>query len=103
MQNLPPSAAKTISYYYPLLMRYATMVTGDHDEAEKIARSVLEDQYEINGLAPSKLLRMVLKTDVLNRSFYFKQHQVFKRPGVNGLFIKSESQQNKDDNSPLIN
>lgn len=89
MQNLPPSAAKAIAYYYPLLMRYASMVTGDHDEAEKIARSVLEAQYEINGLAPSKLLRVVLKTDVLNRALYFRQQQIFNRPKIRTFFINS--------------
>lgn len=80
------------------------MITGDHDEAEKIARSVLEDQYEINGLAPSRLLRMVLKTDVLNRCFYFKQFQIFKRPPVNVGFRYPLSRENEDDiNNPLVN
>jgi hypothetical protein len=102
MQDVSTSVAKTIAYYYPLLMRYATIVTGDHDEAEKIARTVLEDQYEINGLAPSKLLRMVLKTDVLNRCFYFKQYEIFNRPKVKALFITPQSQDNKD-KSPLVN
>ena len=91
MQNISPSAAKIVAYYYPLLMRYATMITGDHNESEKIARSVLEDQYEINGLAPSRLLRVVLKTDVLNRAFYFKQQQIFNRPKMRSFFINSLS------------
>ncbi len=91
MQNISPSAAKTIAYYYPLLMRYAAMITGDQNESEKIARSVLEEQYEINGLAPSRLLRLVLKTDVLNRAFYFKQQQIFKRPKIRNFFINSLS------------
>lgn len=99
MQNVPPSASKTIAYYYPLLMRYATMVTGDHDESEKIARRVLEDQYEINCLAPSKLLRLVLKTDVLNRAFYFKQRQIFNRPLIK---IKSNNRLPAGNTHPLI-
>ena len=89
MQNISPSASKIIAYYYPLLMRYATMITGDQNESEKIARNVLEEQYEINGLAPSKLLRVVLKTDVLNRAFYFKQQQIFNRPKIRTYFINS--------------
>ena len=103
MQNISPSAAKTIAYYYPLLMRYAAMVTGDHDEAEKIARSVLEEQYEINGLVPSRLLRLVLKTDVLNRCFYFKQLQIFKRPPVKVQFYDPFNPENYNDNRPLVN
>jgi hypothetical protein len=69
------------------------MVTGDQNESEKIARCVLEDQYEINGLAPSKLLRVVLKTDVLNRAFYFKQQQIFDRPKIRNYFINSLSRE----------
>lgn len=89
MQNISPSAAKIIAFYYPLLSRYAARVTGDRNESEKIARNVLEEQYEINGLAPSKLLRVVLKTDVLNRAFYFKQQQIFNRPKIRSFFINS--------------
>lgn len=82
MENINVAASKIIAYYYPLLLRYATMIIRDHDEAEKIARKVLEDQYHINGLAPSKFLRLMLKTDVLNRCFYFKQFQIFDRPPI---------------------
>lgn len=82
MTNINPSAAATINYYYPLLLRYANVIIEDHDEAEKIARKVLEDQYQVNGLAPSKILRVVLKTDVLNRCFYFKQFRIFDRPPI---------------------
>lgn len=82
MININPSAAATINYYYPLLLRYATLLIEDHDEAEKIARKVLEDQYQVNGLAPSRFLRLVLKTDVLNRCLYFKQFQIFDRPPI---------------------
>jgi hypothetical protein len=102
MENLNVFATKTIAYYYPLLLRYAKMIIGDHDEAEKIARKVLEDQYQINGLAPSKLLRIVLKTDVLNRCLYWKQFQIFDRPPVKVPFTVPAD--NKDDNkNPLVN
>ena len=102
MQNIPPSVAKTIAYYYPLLLRYGTMVTGNRDEAESIARKVLEEQYEINGLVPSRLLRVVLKTDVLNRCFYFKQGQLFKRPPLKVPFDDPFNPENYNDN-PLVN
>ncbi|MDE3182837.1 MAG: hypothetical protein KGM16_05405 [Bacteroidota bacterium] len=100
MNHINPAATTTIAYYYPLLLRYATIVTGDRDEAEKIARNVLKDQYQLNGLAPSKLLRLVLKTDVLNRCLYFKQFQIFDRPPikipVGGCVLPEE----EEDNNP---
>lgn len=82
MKNKSRTATKTIAYYYPLLSRYASMLINDRYEAEKIARKVLEDQYYINGLAPSRELRNVLKSDTLNRSLYFKQFKIFDRPPV---------------------
>jgi hypothetical protein len=82
MENVNVSATNTIAYYYPLLLRYATMIIRDHDEEEKIARKVLEDQYHLNGLAPSKNQWNVLKFDVLNRCIYWKQFQIFDRPPV---------------------
>jgi hypothetical protein len=102
MQNITSSAAKIFAYYYPLLLRYATMIIRDHDEAEKIARKVLEDQYHINGLAPSKLLRLVLKTDVLNRCLYWKQFQIFDRPPLKVPFAMPSENKN-DNNNPLVN
>lgn len=102
MKNMNPSATAIIAYYYPLLLRYATIITGDRDEAEKIARKVLEDQYQVNGLAPSKLLRLVLKTDVLNRCFYFKQFQIFDRPPIKipvGGYVLPEEEDNKNPSS----
>ena len=104
MNHINPAATATIAYYYPLLLRYATMIIDDRDEAEKIARKVLEDQYQVNGLASSKLLRMVLKTDVLNRCLYFKQFQIFDRPPIKVPFNNFVPNENEDDNkNPLIN
>ncbi len=104
MENINVAASKIIAYYYPLLLRYATMIIRDHDEAEKIARKVLEDQYHINGLAPSKLLRLVLKTDVLNRCLYWKQFQIFDRPPIKVPFKDSlQTENNIENNNPLIN
>lgn len=103
MEYLPPSAAKTMAYYYPLLLRYAIMVTGHPGEAGKITRMVLKEQYRINGLVPSKMLRLVLKTDVLNRCFYFKQRQLFKRPPFTVPLTEHLKMGNLYDNHPLLN
>ncbi len=104
MNHINPAATATIAYYYPLLLRYATMIIDDRDEAEKIARKVLEDQYQVNGLAPSKLLRLVLKTDVLNRCLYYKQFQIFDRPPIKVPFNNFGPGENEDDNkNPLVN
>ena len=99
MNHINPAASATISYYYPLLLRYATLLIEDHDEAEKIARKVLEDQYQVNGLAPSKFLRLVLKTDVLNRCLYFKQFQIFDRPPIK-IPVGGHVPPEKEDNNP---
>ena len=58
------------------------MLIGDQNEAEKIARKSLEDHYHINGLAPSRQMRDMLKADVLNRCRYFKVFQIFDRAPV---------------------
>lgn len=104
MEQISITATNAINYYYPLLRRYATAIIKDSDEAEKIARKVLEDQYQINGLAPSKLLRLVLKTDVLNRCLYWKQFQIFNRPPVKVPFRNDVPTENKNENNnPLSN
>lgn len=90
-----PTLAYTIAYYEPLLQRYARRIINNTTLAAKLVRQVLEDQYEIDGLAPSKHLRQVLKTDVLNRCHFWKQAQIFDRPPVNVPLRKYE-------NPPLI-
>ena len=80
MEKIEKPAAEAINYYYPLLKRYAERLIGNADAAENIARKVLQDQYDLNGLVPAKHLRQVLKTDVLNRCYYWEQAQIFVRP-----------------------
>lgn len=72
--------AHTISYYKELLQRYARKMIHDETAAEKLVKKVLEDQYHIDELAPSKNLRKILKFDVLNRCYYYKQAKIFDRP-----------------------
>lgn len=72
--------AGAIDYYQPLLQRYARCILKDAEVAKSLALEVLEDQYEIDKLAPSSRLRKILKTDLLNRCHYWKQSQIFDRP-----------------------
>ena len=74
-----PYLAKTIAYYDPLLQRYARRLVHDDATAAYIVLQVLECQYELNSLVPSKHLRQVLKADVLNYCFYHIQVTMFDR------------------------
>jgi DNA-directed RNA polymerase specialized sigma24 family protein len=104
MEKIKLSAQTAIKYYYPLLKRYAERITGNPDAAESIARKVLEDQYEINGLVPAKHLRQLLKTDVLNRCYYWQQSQFFVRPLIKIPFhALMETKKLDDDKNPLLN
>ena len=67
----------TVAYYDRLLQRYARRLINDATVAADIVKEVLEAQFDLNGLAPAKHLRQVLKTDVLNRCYYWKQSQIF--------------------------
>ena len=74
-----PHLAKTIAYYDPLLQRYARRLIHNDTIAAHIVLQVLECQYELNSLVPSKHLRQVLKADVLNCCFYHMQIKMFDR------------------------
>ncbi|MGN6195284.1 MAG: hypothetical protein ACTHOB_10120 [Ginsengibacter sp.] len=79
MENYQPHLRKTVSYYQLLLQRYARRFVQDEILAEKIVRDVLQSQYNINSLVPSKHLRQVLKTDVLNQCYYHIQSLIFDK------------------------
>lgn len=83
MEKIEKPAAAAVEYYYPLLKRYAERLIANPGAAETIAKKVLQDQYELNGLVPAKHLRQVLKTDVLNHCYYWEQAQIFARPLIN--------------------
>lgn len=80
MNKIDPTLLNTIVYYEPLLQRYARRIIKDAEVAASLVMEVLEDQYEIDKLAPSPRLRKILKTDLLNRCHYWKQSQIFDRP-----------------------
>jgi hypothetical protein len=77
MENYQPHLLKTVTYYQLLLQRYARRFVQDEILAENIVRDVLQNQYNINSLLPSKHLRQVLKTDVLNQCYYHIQSLIF--------------------------
>jgi hypothetical protein len=79
MQNISPSAAKTIAYYHLLLQRYARRLVHDEATAAMIVQEVLKCQYELNFLVPGRHLCGVLKIDVLNYCFYHMQVKMFDR------------------------
>jgi hypothetical protein len=79
MENYQPHLLKTVSYYQLLLQRYARRFVQDEILAETIVRDVLQSQYNINSLMPSKHLRQVLKTDVLNQCYYHIQSLLFDK------------------------
>lgn len=79
METNKSNLSHTIDYYHPLLQRYARFIINDEEAAASLAKKVLEDQYDINGLVPAKHLRQVLKIDLLNRCYYWKQSRIFDR------------------------
>lgn len=72
--------AGAIDYYQPLLQRYARYILKDAEVAKSLVTKVLEDQYEFNNSVPSMRLRKILKADLLNHCYYWKQSQLFDRP-----------------------
>ena len=80
MDNYQPHLRKTVSYYQLLLQRYARRLVLNDTLAANIVQEVLEHQYDLNSLVPSKHLRQVLKTDVLNYCYYHIQAKMFDRP-----------------------
>ena len=82
MDNYQPHLRKTVSYYQLLLQRYARRLVLNDTLAANIVQEVLEHQYDLNSLVPSKHLRQVLKTDVLNYCYYHIQAKMFDRPVI---------------------
>ena len=65
--------SKTISYYEPLLIRYARRMVHDETEAAKLVYDVLQTQYDRDELKPSKYLRSELKNTLWTRCYDFMQ------------------------------
>lgn len=80
MNTTNPTLLNTIAYYESLLQRYARRIIKDAEVAANLVMGVLEDQYEIDKLAPSPRLRKTLRIYLLNRCHYLKQSQIFDRP-----------------------
>ena len=65
--------AKTISYYEPLLIRYAKRMVHDETEAAKLVFDVLQTQYDRDELKPSQYLRSELKNTLWTRCYDYLQ------------------------------
>jgi hypothetical protein len=100
METKSPNLLWTVAYYDKLLQRYARRVINDTAVAAIIVKEVLESQYDLNGLVPAKHLRQVLKTDVLNRCYYWRQSQIFDKASTQN---KGFPYWNRDTNNPLRN
>lgn len=72
METNLPKLAISISYYYPLLQKFALRLIENDEIAAFIAQETLEAQYEINGLIPSEFLTIFLQTDLVNRCKIYK-------------------------------
>jgi len=102
MEKIEKPAAAAVDYYYPLLKRYAERLIANPEAADNIAKKVLQDQYELNGLVPAKHLRQVLKADVLNRCYYWEQAQIFVRPLIKVPFKKHQDSDHRDENKTRV-
>jgi hypothetical protein len=103
MQTRQSTLVNTVAYYDPLLQRYARRIIQNEAAAAVIVQDVLEAQFQINGLVPAKHLRQVLKTDVLNRCFFWLQSQIFdlSGPKVSISDVVNPTVNNED--NPLLN
>jgi len=80
MKSIPSKPIDAITYYRPLLLRYAMRATNDKDSAEKITLQVLNDVYDLDRQEPSPYLHEILLTAMRNCCFCWKQIQIFNRP-----------------------
>jgi len=80
MKSISSNTIDALTYYRPLLVRYAMRATNDKAAAEKLTRQVLNDVYDLDRQQPSAHLHKVLLTAMRNCCFYWKQMQIFDRP-----------------------
>jgi len=103
MQTHPSTLVNTVAYYDPLLQRYARRLIQNEEAAAVIVQDVLETQFQINGLVPAKHLRQVLKTDVLNRCFFWLQSKIFDLSGPKLSLSDVVKPMADSENNPLLN
>lgn len=103
MQTHPSTLVNTVAYYDPLLQRYARRLIQNEAAAALIVQEVLEAKFQINGLVPAKHLRQALKTDVLNRCFFWLQSQIFDLSGSKVSINDVEKPTVDHENNPLLN
>jgi hypothetical protein len=79
MGRIKSRLVEATEYYKPLLERYSRRIIRDESIAKCLVKKVLEVQYKNNELAPSPDLLKILKADLLNHCYYWKQSQIFDR------------------------
>jgi hypothetical protein len=103
MQTHSSTLVNTVAYYDTLLQRYARRLIQNEEAAAVIVQNVLEAQFQINGLVPAKDLRQVLKTDVLNKCFFWLQTQIFDLSGPKLSLSDVVKPTTNNENNPLLN
>ncbi|MDE3185087.1 MAG: hypothetical protein KGM16_16885 [Bacteroidota bacterium] len=79
MSRIKSTQVGAIDYFKPLLERYSRRIIQDETVAKCLVKKVLEDQCKNNELAPSTDLLKILKADLLNHCYYWKQSQIFDK------------------------
>ena len=99
MQAKDALKEEMMACYYPLLQRYARRLIGNIAISEILAKQVLEDQYKLDGLAPAANLRLLLKTDLCQRCFYWRQSNIFDTLPVKVPPYRASATDNKKNHS----
>ncbi len=79
MGRIKSTLVEEIEYYKPLLERYSRLIIQDETVSKCLVKKVMEDQCGNNELTPSQDLLKILKADLLNHCYYWKQSQIFDR------------------------
>lgn len=74
-----PSIHNFYSYYTLLLRRYGRRFIPEKFIIDDLVKEVLQDQFALSGLQPSRDLRLILKTDLINRYHLYHHTQLFNR------------------------
>ena len=88
MGRIKSTLVEEIEYYKPLLERYSRRIIRNETVAKCLVKKVLEDQCESNEFASSPDFLKILKADLLNHCYYWKQSQIFDRSLIKVPFPK---------------
>lgn len=82
MKTIHVQTQATLTYYWTLLQRYARRLIHNEIHAAILVKKVLDKECISDSTIPCKRLRNILKTDLLNHCYYWKQSQILFRPPV---------------------